>query len=88
MIAIRGEIDAGRARGSGRSDDSPLRNAPHTAARARRRVGRTRTPRDEAAFPAGVDRADKYWPPVRRIDGAYGDRNLVCACPPPEAFED
>jgi glycine dehydrogenase len=35
-----------------------------------------------------VDRASKYWPPVRRIDGAYGDRNLVCSCPSPEAFED
>ncbi len=38
--------------------------------------------RAEAAFPAGVDPAAKYWPPVRRIDGAFGDRNLVCACPP------
>ena len=44
-------------------------------------------PRSVGAFPEGVDRAAKYWPPVRRIDGAYGDRNLVCACPPPEAFE-
>jgi glycine dehydrogenase len=35
-----------------------------------------------------VDRRSKYWPPVRRIDGAFGDRNLVCACPPPEAFEE
>ena len=43
--------------------------------------------RTEAAFPVGVDAADKYWPPVSRIDGAYGDRNLVCSCPPPEAFE-
>jgi len=39
-----------------------------------------------ALHPAGVDRRAKYWPPVRRIDQAYGDRNLVCACPPPEAF--
>jgi len=35
-----------------------------------------------------VSAPDKYWPPVRRIDGAFGDRNLVCACPPPEVFED
>jgi glycine dehydrogenase len=41
---------------------------------------------EEAAYPAGTDRRAKYWPPVRRIDQAYGDRNLVCACPPPEAF--
>ena len=44
-------------------------------------------PREEAAFPRSVDRASKYWPPVRRIDGAYGDRNLICSCPAPEAFE-
>jgi glycine dehydrogenase len=43
--------------------------------------------REEAAYPAGVDRRAKYWPPVRRIDQAYGDRNLMCSCPPPEAFE-
>jgi glycine dehydrogenase len=40
------------------------------------------------AYPGDVDRMAKYWPPVRRIDGAYGDRNLVCSCPAPEAFED
>ncbi len=43
--------------------------------------------RTEGAYPAGGDRRSKYWPPVRRIEGAYGDRHLVCACPPPEAFE-
>ena len=44
--------------------------------------------REEAAYPGRTDRRAKYWPPVRRIDQAYGDRNLVCACPPPEAFGD
>ena len=44
--------------------------------------------RRTAAFPDGVDATAKYWPPVRRIDGAYGDRHLVCSCPSPEAFED
>ena len=43
--------------------------------------------RAEAAYPLPGDRRAKYWPPVRRIDSAYGDRHLVCACPPPEAFE-
>jgi glycine dehydrogenase len=42
--------------------------------------------RTEAAYPLPGDRRAKYWPPVRRIDQAYGDRNLACACPPPEAF--
>ena len=44
--------------------------------------------RAEAVYPDGVNPATKYFPPVRRIDGVYGDRNLVCSCPPPEAFED
>ena len=44
--------------------------------------------REVAAFPVESLRAQKYWPPVRRIDGAYGDRHLVCSCPPPEAFAD
>jgi glycine dehydrogenase len=43
-------------------------------------------PRSLAAFPAGGERSAKYWPPVRRIDGAYGDRNLMCACPPPQSY--
>jgi glycine dehydrogenase len=62
-------------------DDSPLANAPHTAAFV---TGEWAHPysRSEAAFPAGVDPGSKYWPPVRRIDGPFGDRNLVCSCPP------
>jgi len=67
--------------------DSVLRHAPHTAYAL---AGEWDHPYDRhtAAFPPGVDRQSKYWPPVRRIDGAFGDRNLVCACPPPEAFEE
>jgi glycine dehydrogenase len=86
MIAIRQEI-AQVAEGRWQVGDSPLRQAPHTAAA----VGADRWehpyPRSVAAFPPGVDPAGKYWPPVRRIDGAYGDRHLVCACPEPAAFE-
>jgi glycine dehydrogenase len=85
MIAIRGEIERV---GSGEwpADDNPLRNAPHTAVVLGGDWAHAYT-RDEAAFPAGVSAADKYWPPVRRIDGAYGDRNLVCSCPPLDAYE-
>jgi glycine dehydrogenase len=85
MIAIRGEIEAIRA-GEVTVGDSMLRHAPHTALNI---AGEWDHPyaRTEAAFPVGVNAADKYWPPVSRIDGAYGDRNLVCSCPPPEAFE-
>ncbi|MFJ8233374.1 aminomethyl-transferring glycine dehydrogenase [Streptomyces sp. NPDC094448] len=85
MIAIRGEIEK-VASGGWPADDNPLGNAPHTAAAL---GGEWEHPysRDEAVFPAGVSAADKYWPPVRRIDGAFGDRNLVCSCPPLDAYE-
>ncbi|MEU6077837.1 aminomethyl-transferring glycine dehydrogenase [Micromonospora sp. NPDC047074] len=86
MIAIRAEIDRV---GSGEwpAGDNPLSNAPHTAAMVSADEWPHPYPRSVGAYPAGVDRAGKYWPPVRRIDGAYGDRNLVCSCPAPEAFE-
>ncbi len=83
MIAIKGEIDAVAA-GEWSPDDSPLRGAPHTA-RALTGPWERGYSREVAVFPTGVD-PDKYWPPVARIDQAYGDRHLVCACPAPEVF--
>ena len=82
MIAIKGEIDAVE-RGEWPADDNPLRGAPHTAASA---IGSWDHPYPAqlAVFPVAGQQQRKYWPPVRRIDGAYGDRNLVCACPRPE----
>ncbi|MEU8923222.1 aminomethyl-transferring glycine dehydrogenase [Kitasatospora sp. NPDC048545] len=84
MIEIRAEIDKV---GSGEwvADDNPLRNAPHTAAELAGDWAHGYS-RQEAVFPAGVNPADKYWPPVSRIDGAYGDRNLVCSCPPLDEY--
>jgi glycine dehydrogenase len=85
MVAIRAEIEE-VASGRWEVVDSPLRGAPHTAAAlvsAWERAYDRRT----AVYPAGQTAA-KYWPPVARINQAYGDRNLVCTCPPPEAFED
>ena len=83
MVAIRAEIDRVGA-GEWTPETSPLRGAPHTS---RALVGEwdRAYSRELAVFPTGID-PDKYWPPVARIDQAYGDRNLVCACPPPEAF--
>lgn len=85
MIAIRREIDRVGA-GEWSVDDNPLRGAPHTAECLV--IGEWDHPytREEAAYPLGKDFRPKVWPPVRRIDGAYGDRNLVCSCPPVEAF--
>ncbi|GAA0465350.1 aminomethyl-transferring glycine dehydrogenase [Streptomyces sp. NPDC046215] len=84
MIAIRAEIEKVGS-GEWAKDDNPLRNAPHTAGSVTGAWDHPYT-REEAAFPAGVS-ADKYWPPVRRVDGAFGDRNLVCSCPPMEEYE-
>ncbi|MFE4592272.1 aminomethyl-transferring glycine dehydrogenase [Streptomyces laurentii] len=85
MIAIRAEIEKVGS-GAWPADDNPLHNAPHTAAALGGEWNHPYT-REEAVFPAGVSVADKYWPPVRRIDGAFGDRNLVCSCPPLDAYE-
>ncbi|WP_329015638.1 aminomethyl-transferring glycine dehydrogenase [Streptomyces sp. NBC_00690] len=85
MIAIRSEIEKVAA-GEWPADDNPLCNAPHTAAALGGEWDHAYS-RDEAVFPAGVSTADKYWPPVRRIDGAFGDRNLVCSCPPLDEYD-
>jgi glycine dehydrogenase len=86
MIAIRGEI--GNLGTSFDSVDNPLRNAPHTAAMVCADDWAHPYSREVAAFPVPGLRQTKYWPPVRRIDGAHGDRNLMCSCPAPEAFAD
>jgi glycine dehydrogenase len=85
MIAIRAEIER-VADGEYDPHDNPLKNAPHTADMLIAGEWKHPYQQEEAAYPAGTDRRAKYWPPVRRIDQAYGDRNLICACPPPEAF--
>ena len=85
MIAIRAEIDR-VASGEWPADDNPLRNAPHTAADARRPSGRTPTPARRPPIRSRRCGEAKYWPPVRRIDGGYGDRNLVCTCPPVASY--
>jgi len=85
MIAIRAEIDRV---GSGHwpAEDNPLHNAPHTAGCLLVDEWDHPYTREQAAYPLGKSFRPKVWPPVRRIDGAYGDRNLVCSCPPIESF--
>jgi glycine dehydrogenase len=86
MASIAGE--AGRIEsGEWPRDDNPLVNAPHTAASLTVEEWPHPYSRSTAAYPLHTLRRDKYWPPVGRIDGPGGDRNLVCACPPPEAYE-
>jgi glycine dehydrogenase len=87
MIAIRGEIDLVTS-GQADSNDNMLRNAPHTAASLLADDWDHPYTRSEAAYPAPWTREFKYWPPVGRVDNAWGDRNLICACPvswPPES---
>jgi glycine dehydrogenase len=86
MIEIKQEIDRVAA-GEWPAEDNPLRNAPHTAQSVIDGEWTHPYDRETAVYPVRSLVRGKYWPPVRRIDQAYGDRNLVCACPPPEAFE-
>jgi glycine dehydrogenase len=87
MIAIREEIAAVQA---GKADpvDNVLKNAPHTAAEAASDTWTHAYSRAQAVFPLPFVRAAKFWPPVGRIDNPYGDRNLLCTCPPVESFAD
>ncbi len=84
MLSIREEIAAIEA-GKADRENNPLKRAPHTVEDL---VGDWDRPysREEACYPAGAFRVDKYWPPVNRVDNAYGDRHLVCTCPPLEDY--
>jgi len=86
MIAIRAEIEQ-VANGVWPSDDNPLVHAPHTAEEVGGDEWDHAYPRSLAGWPTAHQRESKYWVPVSRIDGGFGDRNLVCACPPIEAYE-
>ena len=86
MVTIRAEIDAVIA-GEIAVEASPIRLAPHTAESLIAGEWDRAYSRETGAYPVDALRIDKYFPPVGRIDGAYGDRNLICACPAPEAFE-
>jgi glycine dehydrogenase len=84
MLGIAEDV---RGIAEGRLDrvNNPLKNAPHTVQDL---IGDWQRPysREAACFPAGAFRVDKYWPPVNRVDNVYGDRNLVCSCPPVETY--
>ena len=86
MRAIRAEIGE-VAMGIADAQDNVLKNAPHTAALVTADTWDLPYSREKAAFPAPYLRAHKFWPGVRRVDDAWGDRNLVCTCPPMEAYE-
>ena len=84
MLAIRAEAQKVQD-GHWPAEDNPLVNSPHTASQL---TGEWEHPysRETAVFPVAGQAKSKYWPPVRRLDGAFGDRNLVCSCPPIESF--
>ena len=85
LLKIRDEIEA-IVSGEADPDDNALKNAPHTAAVLMAEEWEHGYSREQAAYPAPWTREHKFWPPVRRVDNAHGDRNLVCACPPVEAY--
>ena len=87
MIAIRAEIRA-IEKGEAPRDSNLLRNAPHTVLDLAEDHWQRPYSRTQACFPAGVSPAWKYWSPVNRIDNVFGDRNLVCTCPPLSAYQD
>ncbi|MEM9596338.1 MAG: aminomethyl-transferring glycine dehydrogenase [Acidobacteriota bacterium] len=87
MIAIRGEIRAVEE-GTWGQDDNPLKNAPHTMGAVTAEAWDHPYGRRQAAFPAPWVEEHKFWPSVARIDNAWGDRNLICTCPPLDAYED
>ncbi|MEM6648208.1 MAG: glycine dehydrogenase (aminomethyl-transferring), partial [Bacteroidota bacterium] len=86
LIAIRTEIQEVEL-GVADEEDNVLKNAPHTAALVTADEWSLPYGREKAAYPAAWLRDYKFWPSVRRVDDAYGDRNLVCSCPPIEAYE-
>ena len=87
MLAIAAEIRNIRD-GVWPDNDNPLVNAPHTAAAIMADDWSHPYSRQQAGAPAGDRQANKYWPPVGRVNNAFGDRNLICACPPLESWED
>ena len=84
LLAIREEIKAVED-GEISSEDSPLRHAPHTVEDLVADWAR-KYPREQGCFPPGAFRVDKYWPPVGRVDNVFGDRNLICTCPPLDSY--
>ena len=85
MIGIRSEIDRVVA-GEWPSDDNPLVCAPHPAEDVLSDTWSRAYPRETAAYPLPTLRRNKYFPPVSRVDGAFGDRNVVCSCPPVDSY--
>jgi len=85
LVSIHAEIQQVEM-GTAHATDNVLKNAPHTAAMCTADEWVHAYSRSQAAYPTDWTREFKFWPPVRRVDNAYGDRNLVCSCPPVEAY--
>jgi glycine dehydrogenase len=86
MIAIRSEIDQVKD-ATWSLSDNPLVNSPHTARAVSADTWSHPYSREQAAYPSGYVRDNKYWPPVGRVDHVFGDRNLSCSCPPLDTYK-
>ena len=87
MLAIFEEAQAVKA-GTWPADDNPLVNAPHTAETLLSDEWAHAYPRKLGGLPGAANPASKYWPPVARVDNVYGDKNLICSCPPLSSYEE
>ena len=87
MISIRGEAELVE-KGEYDKQDNPLKNAPHPAEDLTDSEWKHPYSREVATYPLASIRRNKYWPSVSRVDNVYGDRNLVCSCPPLENYEE
>jgi len=87
MISIRKEIGQVES-GAYSIEDSPLRNAPHCAQEVTSDEWKYKYPRSLAAYPGGLNRRNKYWPPIGRVDNVFGDKNLMCTCPSMSDFQE
>ena len=87
MISIRKEIGQVES-GAYSIEDSPLRNAPHCAQEVTSDEWKYKYPRSLAAYPAGLNGRNKYWPPIGRVDNVFGDKNLMCTCPSMSDFQE
>ena len=87
LIKIKQEIDKIKS-GKFDKEDNPIKNAPHTDSELASDIWQHKYTRHEAAYPAKFLKANKFWPPVARVDNVYGDKNIFCTCPSMDEFKE
>jgi glycine dehydrogenase len=88
LISIKSEIDMIKVEGKFDKVDNPIKNAPHTDMELASDKWGHKYSREQAAYPAKFLKANKFWPPVARVDNVYGDKNIFCTCPSMDEFKE